>query len=456
MALKDIGRIPKSVVTESQRCCVVSIVSAVTVVGVVTELASIYGGSSGINVFAEDWNYSGRRRCTKLRVVVILNGLTMPRNPWDSTLGNVINCQFSLPRMNQNMNLLRWYLFAVTALAGLVFVVPVRADFWESQDSSEPAEEEAQNIKPNEDRVRLFERETEPLADVAIGKWVAKVDYLNWQVNRQGLDFAIPTDGTAQAVGNGSVQNLKFGQASGVRAGIGYLYASGWDLTGNFTYYQNTASASATEPPGGNLWATRSHPNVNQEASTAAASGLFNYNVFDLEAGYGYLFNESVAIRPFGGLRWANIGQGFNVRYDGRDFDNAVVNNNLNMTGFGFRLGMEGYWHLGNGWSVFGRGAGSVLYGNFQSQLRETNHAGADTIVNVNDHYFQAVPVLETALGGSWQRDGFQFAAGYELNNWFNLGNRSMFPDNAHEGAYSPSSNNVLLNGFFVRCSLNF
>ena len=353
------------------------------------------------------------------------------------------------------MNFRRMYLLAVTVFAGLLLVVPVRADFFDSENSSEETVD-SPNIDPIAERITLFEKDTEPLDEVAIGKWIAKVDYLNWSVNRQGLDFAIATDGTAQAVGNGSVQNLDFGQASGMRVGVGYLFASGWDLTGNYTYFHNTASAFAAEPVGGNLWATLSHPNVNQEAATAAATGSFNYNVFDLEAGYGVLLTDAIAIRPFGGLRWANIGQNINVRYNGRDFDNGVVNNNLTMNGFGFRLGMDGHWHLGRGWSLFGRAAGSVLYGNFRSHALETNFSGADTIVNVRDNYTQAVPVLETALGGAWQHNGYHFAAGYELNNWFNLANRSMFPDNVHEGAYAPSSNSVLLNGFFVRCSVLF
>lgn len=353
------------------------------------------------------------------------------------------------------MKRIRRSLTAVIALVGLSHAVSVRADSFDLQD---PAEQAAgiESSDLNAERVTLFERDTETFDEVVIGKWIAKIDYLNWTVNRQGLDFAITTDGTAQAVGNGSMRNLDFDQASGVRAGIGYLFASGWDLTGNYTYFHNTASAFAEEPVGGNLWATRSHPNVNQEAATAAASGSFNYDVFDLEAGYGLLLTDSVAIRPFGGVRWANIDQNLNVRYDGRDFDDAVVDNTLTMNGFGFRLGMDGYWHLGRGWSLFGRAAGSVMYGNFKSRLLETNFSGADTIVNVRDRYTQAVPVLETSLGGAWQHEGFQFAAGYEFNNWFNLGDRSMFADNVHEGAYAPASNSVLLHGFFVRCSFLF
>lgn len=351
------------------------------------------------------------------------------------------------------MALLRSPLVVAAVLASLLMGVSVQAESFTFQDSADSAADTSASRSASEGQ-EYFVQDSEPLDEVVLGKWIAKVDYLNWSVNRQGLDFAVSTDGTALAVGNGSVRNLDFGRDSGVRAGIGYLFSSGWDLTGNYTYFRNSASASATEPAGGNLWATRSHPNVNQEAETAAATGNFNYDVFDLEAGYGYRFNESIAIRPFGGLRWANIDQNLNVRYDGRDFDNAVVDNNLKMNGFGFRLGMDGYWHLGHGWSLFGRGAGSVMYGRFQSRLLETNFDGADTVVNVTDDYTQAVPVLETSMGTAWQYESFQFAAGYELNNWFDLGNRSMFPDNAHEGAYAPGSNSVLLHGFFLRCSV--
>lgn len=353
------------------------------------------------------------------------------------------------------MKLLRWSFTQVVALVGLAVVGPVWADSFElPQADGSATTTRSQSL--DAEQAPLFEQDAEPLDEITLGKWIAKVDYLNWNVHRQGLDFAVPTDGTAMAVGNGSVRNLEFRQASGVRIGLGYLFSSGWDLTGNYTYFRNTASAFAQEPDGGNLWATRSHPNVNQEAETAAASGDFDYDVFDLEAGYGYRFNESVAIRPFGGIRWANIDQKLNVRYDGRDFDDALVSNNLTMDGFGFRLGMDGYWHLGHGWSLFGRTAGSVMYGEFNSRLLETNFSGADTIVNVRDHYIQAVPVLETSLGGAWQYENVQFAAGYELNNWFNLGNRSMFGDNAHEGAYTPASSSVLLNGYFFRCTLLF
>ena len=69
------------------------------------------------------------------------------------------------------------YLLAVTVFAGLVLVVPVQADFFDSENASEETVD-SPNIDPIAERITLFEKDTEPLDEVAIGKWIAKIDYL--------------------------------------------------------------------------------------------------------------------------------------------------------------------------------------------------------------------------------------------------------------------------------------
>ncbi len=154
---------------------------------------------------------------------------------------------------------------------------------------------------------------------------------------------------------------------------------------GDDTYFHTAEVALAQEPAGGNLWATRSHPNSNEEAQTARALGSFNYNVFDFEAAHAFEINRFATVKLLGGLRWANIEQDLRIEYDGRDFTNAVVSQPLSMDAFGVPLGLQGQWHLAGGWTLFGRGVGSVMYGSFRSRLLETNLGGADTIVDVRD-----------------------------------------------------------------------
>jgi hypothetical protein len=236
--------------------------------------------------------------------------------------------------------------------------------------------------------------------------------------------------------------------------GIAYLTQSGWEIGLGYTYFHASATGAAQEPVDGNFWATRSHPEQNEEAATALGLGSFDCQVLDLEVGHELCLNRHTGLRLFGGLRWANIDQHLLIRYDGRDFDNAVVNQPVSMDAIGIRLGADGRWHFAHGWSVFGRAAGAVTYGQFHTQKLETNFSGADTIVNVVDNYDQAVPVLEAALGVSWRYRCLEIAAGYEIVSWFNLADRSLFPDSTHEGLYTPVSTDVLLDGFFFRTTL--
>lgn len=96
------------------------------------------------------------------------------------------------------------------------------------------------------------------------------------------------------------------------------------------------------------------------------------------------------------------------------------------------------------------------MYGRFDSQLTETNLAGAQSIVSVRDEYQQAVPVLEVAAGLSWRYRCFEVSAGYEIVDWFNAGDRSAFVDGNDEGLYSSASTDLLLEGLFARCVWTF
>jgi hypothetical protein len=291
------------------------------------------------------------------------------------------------------------------------------------------------------------------LGDSVCPGWLVSVDYLNWDVRQRSTDFAITTDDSA-VVGRGAVHHLDMDRNSGVRTSLGYRLGSGWTLALGYTYFQTDGAASVGEPAGGNLWATRSHPSRNQEASTADASGESTYNVFDLEARYPLVRSCPVTVQIFGGLRWADIDQALRVAYDGRDFIDGQFSDVSSMTAFGLRLGAESQWRLNSSWSLFGNAAGSILYGRYHTALLETNRtgmAGMETVVDVRDDYDQAVPVIDAAVGVAWNRGPWEIRGGYELANWFNLADRSMFPSFQHEGVYTPQSQDVLLDGLFVR-----
>ena len=236
---------------------------------------------------------------------------------------------------------------------------------------------------------------------------------------------------------------------------MGYATETGWELGFRFTGLNTDAAASAEAPAGGNLWATRSHPSRNQEATTAAAFTEFDYRLFDMEVGRWFTLNDFTAFRCFAGLSWIDTDQQLLINYDGNDFNNSVVLDHQKDTGFGIRVGGEGHWDLNCRWSAFARIDGRVMFTNTSLRLLETNNAGADVIVDVTDRFTTPVANLGAAVGIAYYVHAWELSGGYELANWFSLGTRTGF-DDAHVGAYDPVSNDILLDGFFLSASLTY
>ena len=86
----------------------------------------------------------------------------------------------------------------------------------------------------------------------------------------------------------------------------------------------------------------------------------------------------------------------------------------------GIRLGAELEWRSPCGLRVFGRGAESVLVADFQTRQQEVDPAAAINI-NASGSTAVVVPVFEAAVGVAYARGPWEFRAGYEMSDWFNM-----------------------------------
>lgn len=274
----------------------------------------------------------------------------------------------------------------------------------------------------------------------------------------------------------GEKYSLVYERGNGIRTGLGYRFCSGWDVLWNYTYFHTSASAVIEAPEGGVLRTTRGHPRWAETADIARASASLDLDVIDLEAGRWFDLDETAAVRLFGGFRWAMMDRDLDIVYDGRDYFNGMIDNPTTMDGYGIRVGAEGRWALPWGLSLFARGAGSVLAGKFTTHFKETDDGtgwyGPDheVLVDVWQSNTRAVPVLETAAGVGWCCGNWEISAGYELAAWFNMSERLVFHDGgphgpppwyppyepweADEGSFSLATQDLLLDGFFLRLSL--
>ncbi len=278
---------------------------------------------------------------------------------------------------------------------------------------------------------------------------IGYVDYLNWAARRSGLDFAAVIDPTQ--LGNPlpfaplATNSLDFDRASGVRTSVGYRFADTWDIDWTFTYFRTNGENSATQGPGAltGLLATQSFFNKTPMDSVEA-DGSLQLEVHDFEAGWRSLLNDAFAFRAFGGLRWAQIDQQFNNSYSyllGGTPVNGTIHLPSIMDAGGVRFGAELQWLAPKGVRLFARGAQSILVANFHTAQEESDTVHG-VVVDLPGSSTQVVPVTEAAAGIGWLHGPWEVSAGYEMSNWFNL------------AQVNRASQNLLLNGFFVRVGL--
>lgn len=290
------------------------------------------------------------------------------------------------------------------------------------------------------------------LTPLACPTWSASLDGLYWKPRQRGLDYAVTEDGSSLILGQGQIHNLDFDRDSGFRLAMAHLTKTGWTVRAAFTMFDTDGSALAQRPDGvGQLFATRSHPSgTSDEAETATAFGSIDYKTFDLTAERFVFQNRFASVATFAGIRWVEIDQQMDLRYDGRDFDNGRIWDQTNMDGFGLRMGSQSTWHMAKGFSLFGSLAGGLTYGRHDMRFSESNIDETVSIVDVRDQYDEAVGSLEAMAGLNWTCRNVSVGLGYEMIKWFNVGERSMFVDNVREGAYASLSKDLLLEGLFV------
>jgi hypothetical protein len=269
---------------------------------------------------------------------------------------------------------------------------------------------------------------------------VGSAEWLSWTAHRQGLDFASFVNPIWLTPV--SVASLDYARDSGLRVGLGYRLHDGWDVGWNYTRFETDDSAAVHDllHPGLELMSTQSVLDVVNE-SVSASSNL-RLNVHDLEVGRWIEVGESMDMRLFGSFRWANVSQDFDSVYTYRDLAHHLITgtiaNSTDMNAFGLRFGVQGDWCLRPNWRLFGRTAGSVLLGSFDTVQQEVD-AAQGTLLDFHNSSSHAVPVLEAAAGVSWNRGPWEVSAGYELSTWFNMADADR------------SSYDLIFDGFFVR-----
>lgn len=283
--------------------------------------------------------------------------------------------------------------------------------------------------------------------------WV-NTELLYWQPHLRSLDYAATEDGTSLAIGAGETHRVELDRDAGFRIAIGHMTKVGWGVSFSYTNLESDGIATIDRPSGtGQLFTTLSHPGGPEEADIAVANTSLDYDVFDITAQTRAVEHRFASVDLFGGFRWANIDHDLNATYDGRDFVNGRISDQMSIDAFGLFFGGEAHWKMSSGFSVFGRSSFGALYGNIRNARQETNLNDFEQLVDFEDSYVEPIFHIETRVGLAKTLGSAQLRAGYDFNAWTGIGDRIRFTDDIEEAAFGSASGDLLLEGFFFQAA---
>jgi len=286
------------------------------------------------------------------------------------------------------------------------------------------------------------------------GGLFGSAEYLNWTLRRRDQDYAISSLPGAIVISGGEIHELQHSGSPGFRGTLGYRLSNGWKVGVVYTGYE-TESAGSAEDGAGTLYATRSHPDLNRRAGLASAQSSFDMTVLDLEVRNTLALGDRATLTLLGSFRWADVEQAFSVTYDEIDFPvGGTVTSLASQDGFGLRIGATVRWDVTDHLYLIGGAETSLLHSNTSISLDETN--GSTSIVDVADTYTQVLPVLGISTGAGVQLGDLTVEMGYEMQAWFDLGDRLGFLDDQHLGMFTHTNHNLLLDGFYLRLGWDY
>jgi hypothetical protein len=301
----------------------------------------------------------------------------------------------------------------------------------------------------------------------------ANGDFLWMKPAMDGLEYALTNDYATTPSGfplnNGVFKGFSTGSQEwdwrpGFRANVGfYSDFDAWNFDLAWTYMRIKANSSVTYSGSGSLLPLFLQPQVIAAGALNDASARWSgdFNTFDLSMGKPYHVSRYFVSNPMFGIRAAWIDQDYLVRYSllTRVASTNVMHKN-NFWGVGLRGAYKGEFLLGANWSIFAKGAFSLLFSKFdlsQSSDQTTSN------YKMEDEFYTVKPNAELALGFSWGKffnKNQYFASlkvGYEFHQWWDINQLRRFFDATYPAANDTVSRGDLsFNGFQFGFGLDF
>ncbi len=259
----------------------------------------------------------------------------------------------------------------------------------------------------------------QPTDGCADGGFSIEGEFLWWRAQMDNLDYALNAGSTISIappiVFSARTREPDFSFDPGVRASIGYDFGqNNWDVFLRWTYHYTSVAdnTGSTAIPAG-LISTKDFLSQNgipalSFSSTGKAKWQNRLNMIDFEMGYDYCVGNRFSLRPFMGVKGAWLDMDYRTTYrtvtsPAGTFSNVHVTQDMDFWGVGPMVGIEGFLHMGWGFSIYSQSSAAFIYGEYDSRYKQTTSAGGRIVVN-HDNFTRQRAIGAIAIGLEWAR----------------------------------------------------
>lgn len=349
-------------------------------------------------------------------------------------------------------------------------------------DDINPVPTEVQSI-PSPKRERQVTPSARPQVQGGINVYLTG-DWLYFKPQEKGLTYAlkatassvtIPT-GDQWEIQDGHYKSTEFSWQSGFRVGAGWnTKHDGWDFLLAWTRFYTSEKDSVSTVGTNYVFPSMSDASIAIDpVQRASAHFRLHLNQIELILGREFYVSRSLSLKPRVGVVTAWIDQKFDIYYDNLigigpqppGTFNDIENKN-DFWGTGLKAGLNTQWELGWGFSIFGDGALSILYGKFNmkhgSEVNATVSGvavSADT--DLHDKFHIARYIADLSLGLRWDymftddRVHLGLSAGWEDHIYFGQNQFLITPNARYVGLNESQNEDLTLQGFVLSTRLDF
>ncbi|HSX03600.1 MAG TPA: Lpg1974 family pore-forming outer membrane protein [Rhabdochlamydiaceae bacterium] len=264
-----------------------------------------------------------------------------------------------------------------------------------------------------------------------------------WTVREAGADCWAEVITTSSSTFSNDLREVDFDWDPGYRVGISYgMMHDQWDTQAYYTWFKTTGKDHVSSLPGavhstflGNFYIDNQDGKGLSGPSYQEASiqWTIHFNMFDWELGRNFWVSNSLAIRPFVGVKGGWIDQSIHSKWQDPAlsatlfFNTGTENLKNNFWGIGPAAGINTRWNLFNfgchSFDLFGDFSGAIMWGHWT--FGDLFKNDIDQVVSVDLNPIKSgASMLRTFMGFSWKaffsqnRTQFSAKLGYEMQFW--------------------------------------